>query len=124
MTELDRDVDVRRIVLFGVGLAVLVAVCAAAVWFLVVGLRASAVASDPPPPLLPEARAPEPPPAPRLQTDPVSDLAALRARERELLEGWAWVDRGAGIARIPVAEAMDLLLVQPPAAPAPAAEPR
>jgi hypothetical protein len=30
--------------------------------------------------------------------------------ERELLEGWGWVDRGAGVARVPVEVGMDLLL--------------
>jgi hypothetical protein len=33
----------------------------------------------------------------------------LRARQREALERWGWVDRDAGIARIPIERAMDLV---------------
>jgi hypothetical protein len=49
------------------------------------------------------------PPPPRLQADPATDLAAERAREQAQLDGYAWVDRDAGIARIPVDRAMDIL---------------
>lgn len=49
-------------------------------------------------------------PAPRLQVDPPADLAALRARERRVLEATGWVDREAGIARIPVSRAMEVLV--------------
>ena len=49
------------------------------------------------------------PPQPRLQADPAADLAAQRAREQAQLDGYAWVDRDAGIARIPVDRAMDIL---------------
>jgi hypothetical protein len=49
------------------------------------------------------------PPEPRLQDDPAADLAAERAREQAQLDGYAWVDRDAGIARIPVDRAMAIL---------------
>jgi hypothetical protein len=48
------------------------------------------------------------PPAPRLQTDPDADLAALHAQEARELTSYGWVDRGAGIARIPIERAMEL----------------
>ncbi len=111
---LDREVDIRRIGLLGAGLAALVVLAAVAMWFLIVGLRAAETAADPPPPLLPEARAPAVPPGPRLQTDPAAEMAALDAAERESLEGWAWVDREAGIARVPIQVGMDLLLATTP----------
>ena len=50
-----------------------------------------------------------PPPAPRLQADPAADLAAERAQQRQRLESYAWVDRDAGIAQIPIERAMALL---------------
>ena len=50
------------------------------------------------------------PPEPRLQTDPRQDLADLRAREHETLTTYGWVDRNAGIVRIPIDEAMKLTL--------------
>jgi len=49
------------------------------------------------------------PPEPRWQSDPAADLAAERARERALLHGYAWVDREAGVARIPIDRAMAIL---------------
>ena len=50
------------------------------------------------------------PPLPRLQPDPVGDLYDLRRQEDQILEGYAWVDEGAGKVRIPVARAMQLLV--------------
>ncbi|HMF93170.1 MAG TPA: hypothetical protein VKE96_02700 [Vicinamibacterales bacterium] len=46
------------------------------------------------------------PPEPRLQTNPRQDLADLRAREEQALTGYSWVDRNAGIVRIPIDEAI------------------
>lgn len=45
-------------------------------------------------------------PAPRLQQSPEADLAAMLKDQRAKLSGYAWIDREAGIARIPIAEAM------------------
>lgn len=47
---------------------------------------------------------------PALQTDPQEDRMALQAREENELNTYGWVDRGAGIVRIPIARAMALLL--------------
>ena len=49
------------------------------------------------------------PPAPRLEADPVTDGDAYRAREAALLGGYGWVDRPAGIVRMPIDEAMRIL---------------
>ena len=49
------------------------------------------------------------PPEPRLQARPVLDLEALRAAEAEILDGYSWVDEQAGVARIPIERAMELL---------------
>ncbi len=48
------------------------------------------------------------PPTPRLQVTPRQDLRDLRAREDQTLNSYQWVDRSAGIVRIPIAEAMKL----------------
>src|SRR5712691_4817511 len=45
------------------------------------------------------------PPEPRLQTNPREDLRALRAREDALLHSSAWVDKSAGVVRIPIDQA-------------------
>jgi hypothetical protein len=49
-------------------------------------------------------------PGPRLQDSPVSDMAALRRDEQAALGRYGWVDRRAGVARIPIDRAMDLLV--------------
>src|SRR5439155_927830 len=48
-------------------------------------------------------------PSPRLQVDPQQDLEQLRRRERELLDRYGWVDRDAGIVRIPIERAIDIV---------------
>jgi hypothetical protein len=50
------------------------------------------------------------PPEPRLQTDPRQDLADLRAKEDDQLTSYGWVDRNAGVVRIPIDAAMKLTL--------------
>jgi len=50
------------------------------------------------------------PPEPRLQTNPREDLLKLREAEDAVLDGYGWVDRNAGIVRIPIALAMKLTL--------------
>ena len=57
-----------------------------------------------------EARSRKLPPAPRLQVEPERDLADMREEERALLEGYGWVDEKAGIVRIPIERAMDLVV--------------
>ena len=50
------------------------------------------------------------PPEPRLQTDPRQDLADLRAKEDEVLGSYGWVDKNAGLVRIPIDAAVKLTL--------------
>ncbi len=52
----------------------------------------------------------QPPPEPRLQTTPWTDLKQLRAQEFEYLHGYGWIDEKAGVARIPIDKAKALLL--------------
>jgi hypothetical protein len=61
------------------------------------------------------------PPAPLLQPHPASDLAQERALQHARLHGYAWVDREAGIARIPIERAMALLEARAATHPASAA---
>jgi hypothetical protein len=48
------------------------------------------------------------PPEPRLQTSPREDLQNFREQEDTVLKSYGWVDRNAGIVRIPIEEAMKL----------------
>ena len=47
---------------------------------------------------------------PRLQTVPAADLIIFRDKEEKELHSYGWVDKGAGVVRIPIEQAMDLLL--------------
>ena len=48
------------------------------------------------------------PPIPRLQTNPLRDLQAVRAVEDSHLDRYAWIDRQHGVAQIPIERAMIL----------------
>ena len=77
------------------------------------------------PPATPAARFPEP----RLQANAAADLVKTQAAEEEKLDTYGWVDRNAGITRMPVEQAMRLIAEHgvpvwpaPPAQPPPALE--
>ena len=55
-------------------------------------------------------RSPEASPFPHLQISPPADLAAFRAREDVELETYGWINRTAGAVRIPVSEALEVVL--------------
>ena len=46
---------------------------------------------------------------PRLQIDEARDLSRLHEHEDTILDGYGWVDQKAGIARIPIERAMDIV---------------
>jgi len=49
-------------------------------------------------------------PEPRLQVAPEQDLKVFHAREDAELQTYGWIDKQAGVVRIPIERAMDLLL--------------
>ena len=51
-------------------------------------------------------------PPPRLQPDPVADLNKFRISEEEMLKTYGWVNQQAGVARIPIEQAIDDLAKQ------------
>jgi hypothetical protein len=50
------------------------------------------------------------PPPPLLQTGPTLDLTSFREQEDRILGSYAWVDKEKGVVRIPVEEAMRILV--------------
>ena len=48
------------------------------------------------------------PPEPRLQSTPFDDLKRMRAEEDAALTTYGWVDKQAGIVRIPIERALDI----------------
>ena len=51
---------------------------------------------------------------PPVDSNQIGTLRELRAREEALLTEYAWVDRDAGVARVPIERAMEILARQPP----------
>jgi hypothetical protein len=51
-------------------------------------------------------------PGPQLQIIPAADLQQFRVAEEKKLNTYGWIDRTAGVVRIPIAQAIDLVLKQ------------
>lgn len=54
----------------------------------------------------------QPPPEPRLQVSPAQNLQEVRNAEDALLYSYGWVDRSTGVVRIPIPQAIELLVQQ------------
>jgi len=103
----DSDVSMRRLFAFAAGVVALI----------VLGVLGSAavfhffVRHQPlGPPASPFEDVRTLPPEPRLQITAPLDLKDYRANQEKILESYGWVDSHAGIVKIPVDRAMDLLL--------------
>jgi hypothetical protein len=103
------DVAIRPVAIAGVGIAVFLIVAAALMLALYGYLGARAARLSPPANPLAAAEGPRLPPEPRLQVHPLRDLRELRQAENDILEHYGWVDKSAGVVRIPIARAIDLL---------------
>lgn len=126
--ELDyerKDVHPRRVLSAGLLVAFTAAGSCVVVLLLFNFLSERARRADAPVAALGRHEQGQTPPEPRLQVLPFKDIQEQRAEERALLESAAWVDRKAGLVRIPVAEALDIVARQglPRWPPAPAASP-
>ncbi len=102
------DVNISGIFRFAVGLLLTGVAIHLFVWLLVLFLAARDARRVMPEFPLAAGQESRVPPEPRLQTNPRQDLRDLRDDEDTVLTGYGWVDRDAGIARIPIGEAMKL----------------
>jgi hypothetical protein len=104
-----RDVHARPLVMFGIGLLILTGIVLVLMAWMFGQFEVRAERVDVPESPL-TAGTGGPPPEPRLQVLPRIDLSRQHSEEDALLNQYGWVDRGAGIARIPIDRAMDLLV--------------
>jgi hypothetical protein len=104
------DVQIRGVLLFGLALLVTAIAIHFLVWLLFGYFSGREAARVPPEYPLALGRDAQLPPEPRLQTNPREDLRLLRAHEDEILHSYSWVDRPAGIVRIPIEEAIKLTI--------------
>jgi len=49
-------------------------------------------------------------PHPQLQKTPIPDFMSVRAAEEQVLNSYGWVDQQKGVVRIPIAQAMELVV--------------
>jgi hypothetical protein len=106
----ERDVRLRPIVWAGMALIVLaIVVHVGLAWLFDYFTERRTRLEGPPVPTAPLAWPRQLPPGPRLQTDPHQDLRQWLGAEAAILQSYGWVDQEAGIARIPIDRAMELL---------------
>ena len=106
----ETDVDIRAIFGFGAGMIVVGAALAFAVFVLFGYFDSREGAKVAPEFPLAVTREDRLPPEPRLQINPREDLQNMRTNEDAILSGYGWVDKNAGIVRIPIDQAMKLTL--------------
>jgi hypothetical protein len=111
-----RDVKIRPLVVFTAGLTI-VALFVYLVIFVLFRLFSGQAAREDaqlapssvsrPAPAPGEERLP---PEPRIQANPAADMQAVRRQEEAILTTYGWIDRQAGIARVPIDVAMRQVL--------------
>ena len=119
----DNDVNIRAVFRFGFWLAVGVVAVTLAMLALFRVLEKKDRASDVVISPVVAANLARTPPEPRLEPLPLLPGQRLRAEEDAILTSYAWVDRNAGFARIPIDRAIEILAARglPPSKPMPPA---
>ncbi len=108
------DENVRAVLRFGFWMVVAAVVIYAALFGMFQYFDQQAAASDPAKnPLLAGEKLPETPaarfPPPQLQSSAAEELEKFRAAEDRKLSSYEWVDRNAGIVRMPIDRAMQMV---------------
>jgi len=101
--------DLRAVLVFLAALAVAAALVLLVLWGMFGYFRSKSAERGP----LPSPRmytSPPNVPRPQLQPDPVADYNVYRLSAKEILDSYGWVDQNAGITRIPIDKAMDLVV--------------
>ena len=105
------DLSPTSIIIFGLGIAILIAGSIFAVVGLLNVFETRSLESQAVGPALLDTEQ-LPPTGPRLQANPERDLQDLQAADQAILTTYGWVDQETGKVRIPIDQAMDLLLKQ------------
>jgi hypothetical protein len=104
----ESDVNIRSIFMFAFWLAAVAGVTLVVVRLLFFYFDRREQAAGPSPFPIAVGHEMRLPPEPRLQTAPRDAMEQLRMRQEERLNRYEWVDKSAGVVRIPIAEAMKL----------------
>lgn len=105
----EADINVRTVLTFAAGMAIVVMLSAGLVGIVFRVLSNQAAANDPKvsPLALPPGQSP---PAPNLLTNEPAGLRSFHAEEDRTLDGYGWVDQQAGVARLPIEQAKKLIV--------------
>ena len=108
-----QDLNVRGIVYFGIGLLAVIIIAMGLIAWMLTSMENQTVAEQAGQPTTLEM-----PPEPRLLPNPVDNIPAeqqletLRAYEDKILHSYGWVDKEAGVVRIPIDEAMKRVVAE------------
>ena len=106
----ESDVNVAAIIRYGIGLLVIGAFIHLFLWWLQgTYSRQSERAQTQVYPLA-TGQQDRLPPFPRFQENPQQELSELRAKQKALLEGYQWINKETGAARIPIEDAMKIVV--------------
>src|SRR5688572_1478889 len=106
----ESDVNVGAIIRFGLGLLLIAAFIHVFLWWLQgTYSRQNQRAQTQVYPLA-AGQQDRLPPSPRFQENPQQELQDLRAKQGALLEGYGWVNKEGGVARIPIGDAMKMVV--------------
>lgn len=102
------DVGIRGVLSFGVILTLVTALTMAILggWYAAMAARERAYLAQRPPRFAEDDSGQYP--GPVLQAKPYADMLKLRSADDQKLNSYSWVDKSAGIARIPISRAIDL----------------
>ena len=104
-----RDVRASAILKFTIYLFLVTILVLFLMRLLFVGFARHEAGRQPPAPIM-RTEAGRQAPLPRLQVSPTEDVTELKRSEAEVLSSYAWVDEPAGIARVPIEDAMEIAL--------------
>jgi hypothetical protein len=104
-----RDASIRAIVITGVALAIGAAIVCVIVYGIFQFLAEQPVTTARPNPMA-ETDRQQFPPVPRIEEHPAIELDQLHVEEDHILNTYGWVDKRAGVVRIPIDRAIELQL--------------
>ncbi len=110
MSGTSNDIDLRGVAIGAIAILVMIVLSCIAARFAWQAWRPDGAGDGPDRPGTVEVA------GPRLEAAPRMDRQAYFDEKNRALHSWQWVDRQAGIARIPIEDAMDLLVRQRQAA--------